>query len=450
MSLTTMPLTTLPSSGLTVNFGGHSSAGFKSENQDAFSFKESKSTELSLKGHIGVIADGVSSANCAQKASQLAVCHFVDEYLATPETWSVEKSATTVLSSLNQWLSARQRILNEAHEREQWFTTFSAVILRERTLTVFHVGDCQVVKINQDGYQVLTQEHATNTGILNRALGASSHVEIDRVTDDINMADTIMLCCDGVHDFVKPEQVRQLIKAHDNLESASQAITSLALEQGSADNVTCLLINILSVPKQQFAQLLFDRQQQIIPPAMPVGATLDNFCIVEIYEQSARSHIYLARDNESQQQVILKVPSLYFTDNPVYIDAFIKEGWIGQQINHGAVMKILPPDPTSRFLYHTCQVINGITLAQWHIENPFASLEDVKAIAMQIVSALRALQRKDISHGDIKLDNFMIDTNKRITLIDLGSCEVGSMKSELNQLPLGTLTYSAPERLLNN
>jgi len=440
----------MSSLALTIDYGGHSSKGIKDENQDAFSFKESKASQLSLKGHIGIIADGVSSANCAQQASQLAVCHFVDEYLATPESWSVEKSASTVLSSLNQWLSARQRIMNEHQEYEQWFTTFSAIVLRQRTLTIFHVGDCQIVKINQDGYQVLTQDHATNNGVLNRALGASSHLEVDRITDDINPNDTIMLCCDGVHNFVKPTQIRQLITQHKNLETASQAITSLAVEQGSTDNVTCLLINILSVPKQEFAQLLFDRKQQIIPPAMPVGATLDHFFILELVEQSARSHIYLALDKLSQQQVILKVPSLYFSDDQNYLDAFIKEGWIGQQINDPKIMKILSPVASSQFLYHTCQVIKGMTLAQWHDENPFASLNDVKSIATQIVSALRALQRKDISHGDIKLDNFMIDNNTNITLIDLGSCEVGSMKSEMNQIPLGTLTYSAPERFYGN
>lgn len=431
---------------LDVTYGGHSVAGQKADNEDAIVFREDSSKQLTLKGHIGVIADGVSSANYAKQASQLAVCHFVDEYLATPETWSVEKSASKVISSLNQWLYSRQRIQTETGDFQQWFTTFSAIILRERRATMFHIGDCQIVKINQHGYEILTTPHSTNQGVLNRALGASSHIEIDVIDSDINKDDIFFLSCDGIHEFIKSHDVKAIINANDDLNMAAQKIVEAAKENGSHDNLTCLLIKIDDVPNQEFNQLLFDRQQQVIPPALPIGANLDHFKVTELYEQSARSHIYLAVDTQTDEEVILKIPSLYFSDNQPYINAFIKEGWIGQQISHPSVMKIFPPSPNSRFLYHTCQPINGITLAQWHSDHPFPTLDEVRKIATDIVSALRALQRKDITHGDIKLDNFMIDSDGHITLIDLGSCEVGSMINNANETPLGTLTYSAPER----
>ena len=431
---------------LNVTFGGHSVAGQKSENQDAIVFRENSSTQLTLKGHIGVIADGVSSANYAKQASQLAACHFVDEYLATPETWSVGKSASKVISSLNQWLFSRQRIYTESGDYQQWFTTFSAIVLRERKATIFHIGDCEIAKINKHGYEVLTTAHSTNQGVLNRALGASSHVEIDVIESTIEQEDIFFLSCDGVHEFIKPKAITDIIAAHDDLKKAAETIVETALENGSHDNLTCLLIKIQDVPNQEFGQLLFDRQQQVIPPALPVGATLDHFKVTELYDQSARSHIYLATDQNTNQEVILKIPSLYFSDDKNYLDAFIKEGWIGQQINHPSVMKIYPPSPNSKFLYHTCQPINGITLEQWHSDHPYPTLDEVKKIAKDIVSSLRALQRKDITHGDIKLDNFMIDSDGLITLIDLGSCEVGAVNNNTNIVPLGTLTYSAPER----
>lgn len=431
---------------LDVTYGGHSVAGQKADNEDAIVFRENSSTELTLKGHIGVIADGVSSANYAKQASQLAVCHFVDEYLATPETWSVEKSASKVISSLNQWLFSRQRIHTETGDYQQWFTTFSAIILRERRATLFHIGDCEIVKISKDGYEVLTTPHSTNQGVLNRALGASTHIDIDVIDSSVEQDDIFFLSCDGIHEFIKPQTVKDIIAANDDLKIAAEQIVETASKNGSHDNLTCLLIKIEDVPNQEFDQLLFDRQQQVIPPALPVGAMLDHFKVTELYDQSARSHIYLATDTKTNEDVILKVPSLYFSDDKNYLNAFIKEGWIGQQINHPSVMKIFPPSPNSKFLYHTCQPINGITLDQWHSDHPFPSLDEVKKIATDVVSSLRALQRKDITHGDIKLDNFMIDSDGLITLIDLGSCEVGAMTNETNAPPLGTLTYSAPER----
>jgi len=98
---------------LVITYGGYSTKGDKSENQDAFALKKNQGLALELKGHVAVIADGVSSANRAAKASQMSVCHFINEYIATPETWSVKKSATKVISSLNNWLYAQHLVADE-------------------------------------------------------------------------------------------------------------------------------------------------------------------------------------------------------------------------------------------------------------------------------------------------------------------------------------------------
>jgi serine/threonine protein kinase len=82
-------------------------------------------------------------------------------------------------------------------------------------------------------------------------------------------------------------------------------------------------------------------------------------------------------------------------------------------------------------------------------DNPKPPLIKVRNILDQLIKILRVLQRQDIVHSDIKGDNFIIDSNGRIKLIDFGSSNVGAIKDsskmdkvEFNQ---GTLNYSAPE-----
>ena len=280
---------------LAISFGGYSTKGDKSENQDAFALKKSEGLELELKGHIAVIADGVSSANCAAQASQMSVCHFIDEYLATPETWSVNKSAAKVISSLNNWLYSRQLVADEKGLLEQWFSTFSAVVLKGERAHIFHIGDCQIVKINNDGYQTLTKDHATVSGTLNRALGAGSHIEVDHTSTSLAPQDILMLSCDGVHHFVQPKQIQQILKSNKNLEDASKEICHLANTEGSNDNLTCLLINVEQLPQQAFSQLVFTRLQQVIPPALRLGSKLDHYEILDVLQQTSRSHVYLAK-----------------------------------------------------------------------------------------------------------------------------------------------------------
>ncbi|GAA6171210.1 bifunctional protein-serine/threonine kinase/phosphatase [Colwellia sp. KU-HH00111] len=437
---------------LVISFGGYSTKGDKSENQDAFALKMADGIDLEIKGHAAVIADGLSSANCAAQASQMSVCHFIEEYLATPETWSVKKSAAKVISSLNKWLYSRQLIADEKGLSEQWFSTFSAIVLKGDRGYVFHVGDCQIVKINDDGYQALTKDHATVSGTLTRALGADSHIEVDYKTTSLAPQDILMLSCDGVHHFVKPKQIKQILKENSNLEQASKVICQLASEQGSQDNLTCLLINVEQLPQQAFSQLVFTRLQQVIPPALRPGSKLDHFEIIDVLHQTSRSHVYLARDLLVKKLVVIKAPSVNFTDDNDYLSSFIREGWIGDKLTHPAIMKIYPRLATSKFLYHVCEYIEGQTLSAWIRDNPNPSLIKVRDILEQLIKALRVLQRQDIIHCDIKGDNFIIDSDGRIKLIDFGSCFAGAImdntvglasdKFSFNQ---GTLNFSAPE-----
>lgn len=452
---------------LVITYGGYSSKGDKSENQDAFALKKSQGLALELKGHVAVIADGVSSANRAAKASQMSVCHFINEYIATPDTWSVKKSATKVISSLNNWLYAQQLVADEQGRLEQWFSTFTAIILKGERGHIFHIGDCQVAKINDDGYQILTKEHASLSGTLNRALGAGEHIEIDMTSTELTLHDTLMLSCDGVHHFVKAKQVQKILAEQSDLEQASLAITQLAKAQGSPDNLTCLLIKVEQLPTQAFSQLIFNRKQQVIPPALRIGSKLDHYEILDTLQETNRSHVYLAKSTlaknhqakdtqangtDEEQLVVIKTPSLNFTEDEHYLAGFIKEGWIGNKLSHPAIMNIYPSVPKGRFLYHACEYIEGQTLAAWSQDNPLAGLVKVRDIVSQLVKALRVLQRHEIVHCDIKPDNFIIDSHGRIKLIDFGTSQMGSIESEPAEqetldltLGLGTLNYSAPE-----
>ena len=437
---------------LIISFGGYSTEGDKSENQDAFALKMNEGIDAELKGHIAVVADGLSSANCAAQASQMSVCHFINEYLATPDTWSVRKSAAKVISSLNNWLYSRQAVTDEEGYSEQWFSTFSAVILKGDRAHAFHVGDCQIAKINEDGYQPLTKDHATVSGTLTRALGADSHIEVDYKSCLLAPKDILILSCDGVHHFVKPKQITQIIHDSENLEQASKAITQLASKQGSQDNLTCLLVKVEQLPQQVFSQLVFTRLQQVVPPALELGSKLDHFEILDILHQTSRSHVYLAKDINHEKLVVIKVPSVNYSEDTHYLSSFIKEGWIGEKIDHPAIMKIYPRLQTSKFLYHVGEYIQGQTLNEWMKDNPTPSLVKVRDILDQLIKVLRVLQRQDIVHCDIKGDNFIIDTNGRIKLIDFGSCHVGGIddnfsvsKNQQYEFHQGTLNFSAPE-----
>jgi len=466
---------------LSLSFGGYSCAGKKVQNQDAFAALIPQENDIISKGIIATIADGVSSASKAAEAAQLSVTQFINDYYATPETWSTQKSAAKVLTSLNQWLYSQSDGINK--QSAEWLTTFSALIVKSSTGYIFHVGDTRISLFRQNKISAITHDHNRKQGhghtVLTRVLGADSRLKVDVHQVDIQTGDIYLLTCDGLHEYLTDKQISAaLIKLNTEgdspptnleLEQLSQELTQLAIDHGSDDNVSCLLVYINSTPNRQLIEIERDLLSKTIPPALAIGMKLDGYKVCKIIHASTRSHLYLVEslvdstvenleDNPTEHKTdkalsVLKVPSENFSDDPSYLQAFMREAWLGERINHQHIMKIKTANVNSPFLYHICEHINGQTLTQWMFDNPLPSIAQVRNIIQQITLALRAFQRLELVHRDLKPDNIMIDSNGQIKLIDYGTVLIASLAENSDTLtetvPQGTMNYIAPETLLS-
>ena len=91
-------------SQLTISSGQCSDKGRKTINQDFHGIRVPREPQLGTKGIAIALADGISSSQVSQIASQTAVASFLDDYFCTSDAWSVKKSAQRVLMATNSWL----------------------------------------------------------------------------------------------------------------------------------------------------------------------------------------------------------------------------------------------------------------------------------------------------------------------------------------------------------
>jgi len=432
-----------------------SKAGIKPDNEDACGIELPDQSLLHTKGIVAVIADGVSGSEAGKEASTTCVQGFLSDYFSTPESWTVKTSGHKILSALNRWLYGQGHQLYGS--AKGMVTTLSVLILKSGSAYLFHVGDTRIYRLRDGSLERLTQDHrvrvAGDKNYLSRALGIELNIEIDFRSLGLEAGDLFLLTTDGIHDFVDDKSLFQILQQHiDNPEHACKTMIATALENGSNDNLSCQILQVIKPLKRDEASVYQQLTELPFPPPLEPGMTLDGYKILRELHSSKRTECFLALDENSGDQMVIKAPSVNYEDDPAYIDMFFHEEWVGKRLNNPHVLKILEPPKRRQFLYHVTEYVEGQSLRQWMHDHPQPELREVRNIIDQIVNGLRAFHRLEMIHQDLKPENIMIDKYGTVKIIDFGSTKIAGIEEISTPIErlnvLGTVNYTAPEYLL--
>ena len=445
-------------SQLKISAGQYSDKGRKEINQDFHGLYAPEEPLLTSKGIAVALSDGISSSDFSHIASQTAVTGFLEDYYCTSEAWSVKKSAQRVLIASNSWLYSQSQQGSGRYNKDKGYVcTLSAMVIKSTTAHIFHVGDSRIYRIHGGSLEQLTSDHrhwiSEEKSYLSRALGISQQLEIDYQSLAVEQGDMFFLATDGVYEHTDSKVVFAAIKAHENdLNKAAKAIVDDAYEHGSTDNLTAQIIRIDQLPSQNADEIYQQITELPFPPQLEARMAFDGYTIVREVHASSRSHVYLAVDDETKIQVIIKAPSIDLRGEPAYLESFLMEEWIARRIDSPYVLKPCPQTRKRNYLYIVTEFIDGQTLTQWMTDNPRPDIETVRGIVEQIEKGLRAFHRLEMLHQDLRPANIMIDTTGTVKIIDFGSTRVAGVSEitrpiEQNELQ-GTAQYSAPEYFL--
>jgi len=444
---------------LSVTTGQHSDKGQKPVNQDFHGLIIPENPQLRSKGVVVAIADGISSSNVSQIASESAVAGFLSDYYSTPDSWSVKQSAQRVLRANNAWLHAQTRQSRYRYDQDRGYVcTLSVLILKSATAHIFHVGDARIYRLQGMALEQLTTDHrvwlSRDDSCLNRAMGLNSQLDIDYLTVPVWPGDTFVLATDGVYEHLPENSMAGIIReSGDDLDSAARQLIAAALANDSEDNLSVQIVRVDSIPANKSnEEITRDAQQLPLAPELVPGQLLDGYRTLRQIHSSSRSHVYLAVDQASNQQVALKVPAMEMQQDPRALDHFATEQWVAQRINSPHVVRPFAPERQRSCLYLATEYVQGISLKQWLQDNPGPDLEAVRQLVEQIARGLRAFHRLEMVHQDLKPENILIDSQGIAVLIDFGATRIAGLQ-ELQEhdepgWPRGAALYSAPETFL--
>ena len=227
---------------------------------------------VDVDGGLFVVADGMGGHAAGEVASRIAVDTVAEVMLGMqdPEETrlltEVEDPGDMLRERLryamNQAALNIRRAVDENPTYMGMGTTLVMVIIEEDHAHLAHVGDSRAYLIRDSRIQRLTRDHTVvqqevdagrltpelarivpHKNILTKSVGTQGPVDPDTSTRMLESGDLIVLCSDGLNDAMEDHEIEATC-AQVAAEDLPEALVKQAIEQGSEDNVTVVVLAI--------------------------------------------------------------------------------------------------------------------------------------------------------------------------------------------------------------
>jgi serine/threonine protein phosphatase PrpC len=213
------------------------------------------------KGELFIVADGMGGHQAGEVASKNAVETIAHAYYADPDT-DVAGSLTRAIQKANASIYQQAQ---ETISQVGMGTTVVTAVTHGQELYLANVGDSRAYLMRNGKLKQVTRDHSfveeqiragiltreearahPQRNVITRALGAKPDVEVDTYRGKLEPGDTVLLCTDGLSEYVQEPDLETALQLYPPQESVPRLI-ALANKRGGNDNITALVIQAAPV-----------------------------------------------------------------------------------------------------------------------------------------------------------------------------------------------------------
>lgn len=223
------------------------------------------------KGYLLIVADGMGGHKAGEVASKMATEIISKEYFKQNGNSNIEKNL------FKAFCLANKRIYDLASSQKSFHgmgTTCSAFVVTGDNVYYAHVGDSRGYFLKNNSITRITEDHTyvqelVNKGeitareadthpkrnILTNAMGTKPDLRIDtgRCNYLFEKNDRLMLCSDGLYDYLNETELAEILSTKTLGEAAEQMIAE-AKKRGGHDNITVVLSEKTEAAKETTAR----------------------------------------------------------------------------------------------------------------------------------------------------------------------------------------------------
>jgi formylglycine-generating enzyme required for sulfatase activity len=180
-------------------------------------------------------------------------------------------------------------------------------------------------------------------------------------------------------------------------------------------------------------------------PSGPLPAHVGRYRVERLLGEGGFGRVFLARDEQLERRVAVKVPHPHLVARPQDADAYLAEARTAAGLDHPHIVPVFDVGGTPEFpCFIVSKFIEGPTL-DWAIRRQRPTPAAAAALVAAVAEALQHAHQRGVVHRDVKPGNILLDAAGRPSVADFG---LALREQDAGAGPrfAGTPAYMSPEQ----
>ncbi len=244
---------------------------------------------VDAENRLFIVADGVGGSPAGEVASQQFIKSLSEAAPNLAETLKEkdpaldrnhrEKVFADLLKVIQETNSEIFRIGKEINPTSPSATTCDVMLVADSVAFIAHVGDSRVYLLRGGNIFRVTEDHTFAEqlraeeiddpdmverfrNVLTRSIGGRPHVDIDALFIHLQPDDRVLMCSDGLTDYLSGQQILEFALRYNGDELLEHLVQE-AKDCGGADNITAVLVEVEGDSLDTRATSTFDTMRQV-------------------------------------------------------------------------------------------------------------------------------------------------------------------------------------------
>uniref|UniRef100_A0A8C8BQZ7 non-specific serine/threonine protein kinase n=1 Tax=Otus sunia TaxID=257818 RepID=A0A8C8BQZ7_9STRI len=195
----------------------------------------------------------------------------------------------------------------------------------------------------------------------------------------------------------------------------------------------------------------FNKMPQETGKTFPHSKQVGNYLVGKMINKGSFAKVMEGLHIPTGEKVAIKVIDKRKAKKDSYVLKHMKrEPRIHQMIKHPNVVRLYETLETDNSYYMVMELCLGGDLLDRICDKKRLAEREVRRYTRQILSAVEHLHCQGIVHRDLKIENFLLDENNNIKIVDFGlsnTANFDGLSQELLHTQCGSPAYAAPELL---